>query len=260
MKKTWLFTSVVLVCVLILAIAAPVFAQEAEYRLNINRTFGYSSGNQIKGSFTLDVVPSTNIKSVRYLIDGNEIGVVTAAPFSYAISTSNYSYGEHGLSAEVEKTDGTKVMTPVRTFIFATAEQESQAVIGILGPIFGAIGAAVLIMLAVQYFMLRRKGPINHKLPMGAERDFGLSGGGICPRCKRVTTLHMWGLNAGLGTKFDRCDNCGMWAFIKKQPRHVLDEAIAAEMKNTETDRGQIAEKSEEEKLRDLLDQSRYSK
>ena len=32
------------------------------------------------------------------------------------------------------------------------------------------------------------------------------------------------------------------------------------EMKNTETDRGQIAEKSEEEKLRDLLDQSRYSK
>lgn len=260
MKKIWMFARFLLVIGMVLLVVMPVFAQDVEYRLNINRTFGYSSGNQIKGSFKLDVVPTTDVKSVRYLIDGEEIGKVNQAPFSFAISTTNYPYGMHEISAEVEKTDGTKVMTAARTFEFATAEQESQAVTSIIFPILGVVVAAVVIMLGVQWLMMRRGGQINHKLPMGAERNFGFSGGGICPRCKRATTLHMWGLNAGFRTKFDRCDNCGMWAFIKIEPRSVLDEAIAAELKDTESDRGKVAEKTEEEKMRDLINQSRYSK
>ena len=42
--------------ILFAVVASPVAAQESEFRLSVNRNFGYSSGAEIRGSFTLAVV------------------------------------------------------------------------------------------------------------------------------------------------------------------------------------------------------------
>jgi hypothetical protein len=67
----------------------------------------------------------------------------------------------------------------------------------------------------------------------------------------------LWALNA-LTYRLDRCDYCGKWAFIRPVSREALRAAEQNELASFNNN-APIVEKTEEEKLREMLDKSKYS-
>ena len=249
------FSVVILLLFGLLIRVAGAAAQSEEFRLNMHRTFGFSSGSLVRGTFSLDIVPTTNIKSVTYLIDGKTMAVVTGSPYSLSFQTTQYSNGLHELSALVETLDGRKVATDVRRFEFATSEQESAGITNIIFPLLGGVLVLMTLGIALNFLVLRKQPKWD--LPLGTPRSYGLAGGGVCPRCHRPFALHWWAPNMGLGTKFDRCDFCGSWGIIRRQSRSSLVAAEAAELQNA-LPLEPVKTKTAEEHLREQVENSRY--
>ena len=240
---------------LLIFFVSAAFAQNTEYRLNVRRNFGYSSGNQIRGAFTIDIIGPDNIKSVRFLIDGKLMADIPQAPFSLSFDTANYPFGNHELSAVITTTDGGQVNVQPRTFDFATPEQEGQVVTNLVFPLLGIVLLITLGGLGFQLLVLRKQ-PMKD-LPPGTPRNYGLHGGTICPRCHRPYGLHWWSFHL-LTLRFDRCDFCGKWAFVGPKRSEDLRKAEQAEL-NSFSQEPALSPKTEEEKLKDLVDQSRFT-
>lgn len=231
-----------------------VLAQESDFRLSVSKDFGYDAGSQIRGDFSIRVVgPEDQIDSVVYLIDGQPMGEVTQPPFRLKFKTTSYPAGVHELSGRVTLKDGRELnLGPVR-FEFVTSEQQSQGMQKILLPLLGIILAAMLIGFGAQYLTMR--GRPGGTAP-GTARQYGAAGGAICPKCGRPTPRHIWGLNMVVG-KLDRCENCGRWSILRAAPLEVLRAAEQAELQQEKAS-AVAPEKSEEEKLRELLDKSKF--
>ncbi len=150
-KVSILITLFLLICTIF-----SVQAQQEDYRLNVHRNFGFSSGSQIRGSFNLDIIGPGNIKSVTYLIDGQVISSVSTAPFSLTFQTSTYALGWHDLSAVVETLDGNKMTTASRRYEFASAEQESSFMVSFIVPLLGGILLVMAIVIGVQMFFQKK--------------------------------------------------------------------------------------------------------
>jgi Zn ribbon nucleic-acid-binding protein len=231
-------------------------AGSPEFTLNVQRTFGYSSGNgNIRGNFRLTVIgPEENIQQVVILLDDQPIGTVTQAPFQMDIQTQNFPEGSHTLSAEVTTLEGTVQRVSGGTFNFISSQQQWSGMFGIIAAIFGVIVFVVAIGILFSYLST---GKSVKDLPAGAERKYVISGGGVCPNCRRPFAFHWWGLNL-VGYKYDRCDYCGRFNKVKRLSREELREAEQAELVS-----GQQAQppdlKSPEEKYKEMLDQSRYT-
>lgn len=238
-----------------------VLAQTPEapvYTMGLNRDFGYGAGSQIRGLFTARVAGPEGIQQVEYLIDGETMIVVSEAPFTYQFNTSSYSFGTHDLTARVTTTDGKVYVTPARHFNFVTREQEGEGMQKILFPLLGGIAALMLVSVLVQT-LLFRSGKRQPVAP-GTERKYGYAGGSICPKCHRPTPRHMMGFNLGIG-KLDYCENCGKWSIMRAVPLEILRTAEIAEKADARKE-AELPhyEKSEEEKLKDLLEESKYEK
>jgi hypothetical protein len=238
------------------SLAMPVSAQQDEFRLNVNRTFGYSSGSQIRGTFSMSVTGQGTIKAVTFQIDGKAIATIDQAPFSLKWYTTDYSDGWHELSAVVETNDGRKVTTAVRRFQFVSSADETATMQRIVIPTVGGLFLIVLLVIGSQVLLLRKKSKIN--LPYGAERIYGMSGGTICPKCHRPYAMHWWALNAGITTRYDRCDYCGKWSMVKRASRKELEDAEKAELLMGQPE-NPMPVKTEEEKLKELMDSARYT-
>jgi hypothetical protein len=255
--RDWLLACILLLAFILTFWPSAVQAQQDGYRLNISRDFGYSNGGgQIRGNFTISVVPLDNIKSVTYLMDGKSIVEVTAAPFKLKFVTTDYPEGWHEMSAQIQTTDGRTVTTPIRRYEFASSEQESAAVKNIVFPLLGGLFLVTIIGMGTQMLFLRNKPKVN--LPLGAPRKYGLSGGTICPRCQRPYAIHWWALNAGINSHLDRCDFCGRWGIVRRVSREKLAAAEAAELQMAQPETP-IHEPTEEEKLKTMLDESRFT-
>jgi hypothetical protein len=236
---------------------SPVQAQSESYRLNVQRSFGFSGSGMIRGTFKSSVIgPLENIQSVTYLIDGQPMSEVMQSPFSLSWRTGDYPLGPHELSAAIKTKDGRTVTTDVRQVKFASPEDESAATQRIIFPMLGGVLALILIIIGAQVLLMRNKPGV--KLPLGAERKYGLSGGTICPRCQRPYALHWWAINVGLGSKFDRCDFCGKWARVRPLSRAKLEAAERAELADAQPETP-VNGKTEEEKLKEMLDNSRFT-
>jgi hypothetical protein len=245
----------VLTLFLLILTALPVYAQGSDYRLGISKTFGYANGGDIRGTFMVYVSgPAEGIKSVEYTIDGKQLGTATSSPFSLTFQTTSFSDGNHELSASVELTDGRKVTAPARTFNFASAADESSGMLRIVVPILGLVVGVVLVGVALQVFVFRKK---FANMPPGTARNYGFRGGTICPRCHRPHAIHIWAINLPL-SRLDRCDFCGKWAFVRAASMNELRAAEQQELESFEN-KTPVMEKSQEEKLREMLDKSKYS-
>jgi hypothetical protein len=244
---------------LFLALAVPVFAQDVEYRVQTHRDFGYGNGSEIRGSFSLTIYGNQDtIQSVTYLLDGKEMASVGEPPYKFSFNTGSYPSGPHAISALVSTRDGRKVTTPEVRLNFLSAEQESQSMQRIFVPVLGGILAITLIGVAAQYFMTRRDQSFHTP---GAQRRYGIKGGTICPRCGRAYAIHFFSINL-IGGVFDRCDYCGKWAFVRARSRAELDAAVRAEAAAalaSESSLPAVEGQSEEERLRKMLDESKYS-
>jgi hypothetical protein len=96
----------------------------------------------------------------------------------------------------------------------------------------------------------------QRKIPLGAPRKYGISGGTICPNCGRPYAIHFLALHFGR-SKYDRCPFCGKWKMVKQIPLAELREAEAAELARAQ-ESGQVPSEPELEKLNKELDDSRY--
>ncbi len=94
-------------------------------------------------------------------------------------------------------------------------------------------------------------------LPAGAPREYGLGGGAVCPRCRRPFPLGLMDMKVGFGYKFAPCPFCGKWSIVRRLGVDELRLAEAAELAEAQA-AAPIPEKSEEEKLKDMLDESKY--
>lgn len=242
------------VLIISMVLTSPVMAQEG-YRLLIDRNFGFSAGSQIRGDFTLKISgDQDNLVSVTFLLDGEEMTTVSEAPFRYRFNTGGYPEGVHELSARLTLKDGSTITLSPRRFEFASSEAEKQAIIKIVLPLLAVVLLLTVIGGGIQMLTLRGK-PAGRYAP-GQARDYGVAGGAICPKCQRPTPLHLWSINLAVG-RLDRCENCGQFSLMRRQPLEVLRAAEAAELQ-AERETLPAKAKSEEEKLRELLDQSRF--
>jgi hypothetical protein len=266
MKKTIkLFSTIILILITIVLITGcteqasttpqPGTNTSSGYRLNVSRLFGYSSGSQIKGSFRLKVIGVADIQSVEYRIDGNIIAVVNTDPFQLDFQTEKYPIGIHALSAWVTTKLGTVIEIPTRKFEFATAAQESKSFAGIILPLGGIVVLAVGLGLGLQFMVLRKRK--YQFIPLGTSRRYGIKGGAICPKCDRPTVLHPFSFNIGFRQVYDFCENCGKWSVLKIRPEHELREAEENEKRATQDQ--SASPQSADDKLKEMLDNSKYS-
>lgn len=244
---------------LLLLVSPQVQAQEIEFRLDVNRDFGYGNGSDVRGNFSLTIYGAQeSIRTVKYLMDGEEIGQVSQAPFRFRFSTSDYPDGWHELSAVVETTDNRSAATPVVRLNFISSAQQSAAMKRIFSLTLVLIVIGGGIGVATQFITLRGGG---HTTP-GVPKRYGLLGGTICPRCNRPYSIHIWSISL-IGGRLDRCEHCGKWAFIQRRRPDLLAAAEKAGLQAAQAEENTLpgaAEESDEEKLHRLLDESRYSK
>ena len=204
------------------------FAQETPYRININKDFGFSSGNRIRGTFTVAVIGDlAQVDSITFLYDGQIMTRVLQEPYQVRFKTQDYSLGAHDFTAEIVKKDGSTITTPARRFEFVSAEEETAEMQRIVLPLFGGIILLIAVVFAVQWLIFRER-PLA-SLPYGAQRHYGIYGGTICPKCHRPFSIHWWGFNIGFH-KYDRCDYCGSWSLVRRLQREELAAAEAAEI------------------------------
>jgi hypothetical protein len=255
LKRNAFSLKVALIFILVGVLVTPVFAQsQNNLQIGITKTFGFASGNQIRGTFTLYITGSASIKSVQYLVDNKPLGTASSAPFNLTFQTTDYAIGFHDISAVVTTSDGGTITVAARTFEFATSDQETSTTMRILIPIIAVVVLVLLIGAGAQIFFFRKK---FVSLAPGTPRNYGIAGGTICPRCHRPYSLHFWAVRLVV-VRFDRCDFCGKWAFVRAYPLDALRAAEQNELATAGTASIPDA-KSEEEKLRDLIDKSKYT-
>lgn len=207
------------------------FAQDVPYRINISKDFGFSSGDRIRGTFSVGIIgDTTRIDSVTFLFDGQVVANVFIEPYKLQFKTQNYSLGVHEITAEITTRDGSTITTPPRSFKFVSAEDETAEMQRIVIPLFGGILLLIGAVFAVQWLIFRDR-PLA-SLPEGTPRHYGIFGGTICPKCNRPFSIHWWGLNLGFH-KYDRCDYCGHWSIVKRRSREELAAAEAFEIVET---------------------------
>jgi hypothetical protein len=257
MKAGKLFSnSIVVVFILLVLICSPVLAQTPEtplYRLNINRDFGYGLGADIKGLFTLRIVGPEDLESVSYFIDGELMAELDESPFTYQFNTNQYPFGAHDLTAVVTNVGGETLTTPARLMNFVSPEEQTAGTQKILIPIILLVVGIMLVTGLMQSATMRKRNP--NGVEPGTQRNFGYAGGSICKHCGRPTPRHIWGFNIAIG-KFDRCENCGKWSVMQAAPYEILRAAEIAE--KSESDKPTFNEKTDEEKLRELIDKSKF--
>lgn len=93
----------------------------------------------------------------------------------------------------------------------------------------------------------------KNNLPAGALRNYRM-GGGICPKCGRPFAFQPFGLRLLVGN-YERCPNCGKFSLVKYAS---MENLRAAEQAELEAEKPQVPEVSEEDKLKQELDDFKY--
>jgi hypothetical protein len=253
-----LVLAVVVFCGVALA-ARPAVAQTqtSGLQLAVHKTFGFNNGSQIQGAFRLEATGPNNLVSVTFALDGETLVEQTDPPFSFDINTDQFAPGWHTVGATGRTADGQALTAADRRFEFVSAAQAQTSVMNLIVPVFVVVGLLMVVGLGSQLFFALRGGKSRSALPLGAQRNYGLSGGAICPKCQRPFARHWWGLNALPGLKFDRCDHCGKWSLVGRASPQQLAAAETAELKYAQPT-APLRDLTPEEKLKRDLDASRF--
>lgn len=244
--KKWFFLLIFFVCAFIVVSAS---AQEGEESLvlDFNRDFGYGGfGGDIQGRFSLKVISPENLVRVEYYLDGERMYEGTESPFKWQFNTANFAEGRHTFDAIGYKADGSEVHATEFTRTFLSAENAWSEVGDMLVPILVLVGLATLLGVLVPVLMGRKK-----QYTLGV---YGAAGGAICPRCTFPYSRNMLSPNLVLG-KLERCPHCGKWAIVPRASGAALK---AAEERYAAENQGTIQSISEEEKIQQLIDDSRF--
>jgi len=211
-------------------------------RLRLRRDFGYGSGAQIQGRFSMIVDGAEDIERVTFYIDDQLIGEDVEAPFRLRFNTGDYDLGWHSLRSAGFTADGRELASNMLQRQFVSGSTSTYVVV-----------AVVVLLLAfrlISYLVTRDK-------KQGAKKGYGIYGGAVCPRCGRPFSRHLWAPNLIAG-KLDRCPHCGKWHFATRATPQMLASAerVADEL---DAEAGvDTREPDEDELLRKRLDESRF--
>lgn len=228
--------------------------QEEELQISLKRDWGYSSGTgKIQGTFSIRSSGPDDLSRVVFYLDNQILGEVSEPPFNLRFKTDDYPLGVHQIHVSGFTDAGAESSSNVIRVEFVPAGEGWEFAMNIILP----IGVIILIAmgLSVGIPLITGRGK-KEELPPGAPRNYGYYGGAICPKCDRPFSRHIYGLNLGTH-KFDRCPNCGKWSLVRRASKEDLDAAEAAEIEASQA--GMFTpEVSEEDQLRQQLDDSRY--
>lgn len=247
-------TFITLVFISIIPLSSVYAQSEDELNLKLSRDFGYSSGTgRIQGTFSMHVSGPDNLTRVEFLMDDNILGEVNDPPFRFQFNTDSYSEGVHTMIARGYTSDGKVLSSNERRAEFVSSEEVPQQVLKIILPIFALIFVISIISILIP--TLTGKGK-KSTVPLGSPRSYGMSGGAICPKCKRPFGINVLAINLLIG-KLDRCPHCGRWTIVQRASVQELRMAEAAELEQTPQDNGEL-QLSEEDKLKKEIDESKY--
>jgi len=233
-----------------LVIISAAFAQGEELTLSLSKDFGSGGFNSdIQGTFTVKASGPANLERVQFFLDETLLGEDTEAPFAIQFVTDNYPTGAHDFTAIGFTTDGKQIGSKTISVVFVSKEQASVAGFKMVVPILAVVFGFMAINTVTNMINIRKA----KKLPAGAPRSY-TSGGGICPNCRRPFGFQLLGIHM-FGRKLTPCPHCGKWSIFK---RASMNELYTAELAELDTEKAQIYEVSDEEKLRKELDDSKY--
>lgn len=248
MRKMWLASLCSFLTSLLVVFVAG--AQSAGLTLSLTRDFGYGGFNgDIQGLFSMHVSGPTNLTRVEFFIDSSPIGESSKAPFSLQFNTAAYPLGVHLLYAVGYTADGQMLRSETISANFVPASEGSKAALWIVIPLLVIIFGGMLLVALFSAFLGRK----HVSLAPGTPRHY-LLGGAICPKCQRPFGVHIYGLNLAVG-KLDRCPYCGKWSFVRLAS---LDDLRSAEQAELEGSKAPLDRSSDEEKLNEGLDDSKY--
>ena len=255
MKRiTFAAANALLLIILLLSRDPQSRLQEEQLQIRLRRDWGYSSGTgKIQGTFSIRSSGPEDLSRVVFYLDDQILGEVSEPPFNLRFKTDDYPLGVHQIHAAGFTDAGAELSSNVIRKEFVPAGE----VLGFIKNIILPIGVIILIAvgLSVGIPLITGKGK-KEKLPPGAPRNYGYYGGAICPKCDRPFSRHIYGLNLGTH-KFDRCPYCGKWSLVRRASKEELDAAEAAEIEAAQAG-AFTPEVSEEDQLRQQLDDSRY--
>lgn len=253
LQKSHFLAYLLLVCLFIAPVSALAQEEEQELQVSMSRDFGYSSGTgQVQGTFSIKASGPDSLVKVEFLLDGEVINEDIEAPYRYQFITDNYSPGVHTLTAIGYTQDGRELQGRSITTEFVTAEEGTQAAMRIVIPLLVVIVGLMVFSYVIPSLFRRGK-----TTPLGAQRNYGITGGAICPKCQRPFVINFVAFNVLVG-KLDRCPHCGKWSIVHRTPIEMLRTAEQAELALDKPNQPGTAGTTEEEKQKKALDDSRY--
>ena len=239
------------ICLLLLLLLTtlPAVAQQADETLtfHLNRDFGYAAGGEIQGAFSLTAAGPDDLVRVDYYLDDQLLGRAESPPFKISFNTGNYPLGRHTFVAEGTTSAGAEIHSASRTVEFVSVEAGWQMAGKIALPILAVVLAISILGTAVP-MLLGRKTTFR----LG---EYGMSGGAVCSRCGMPFSRHAMSPNLVLG-KLERCPHCGKLAIVAAASAPSLRQAEARWQEDRQ--RGELQPQSDQDHLKELLDDSRY--
>jgi hypothetical protein len=223
-----------------------VSAQDEELSLRLTRDFGYGAGSQIQGRFSLRVSGPDDLIKVDFIIDEEVVHTAIEPPFRYQFHTDDYPPGIHSMTAVGYQADGTPVYGTEFVRQFLSAEEARSSTMKLIIPILAIVGVATLAGAVLPVLMGRGK---DFK-----PGNYGAAGGAVCPRCTFPYSRNVMAPNLVVG-KLQRCPHCGKWAVVARASQ---DNLQAAETRWAREGTSTVEAPSEEEKKRQMLDDSRF--
>jgi hypothetical protein len=223
-------------------------AQETDETLvlSLSRDFGYGGGNRIQGTFSLRASGSDDLVRVEFLIDGEVVSTDEEAPYRYQFNTASYEVGSHTFSARGYTADGTLIGSNQFSREMISSENAWQDVRDILVPLLAVIAVLAVLGTLGSALLGRKK---EHK-----PGEYGAAGGTVCRRCGFPFSRNLLSPNLMAG-KLERCPHCGKWGIL---PRASSTELEAAEARLAQESQGTLGAPSEDQRLRRMIDESRF--
>jgi hypothetical protein len=221
-------------------------AQDEELALRLTRDWGYGAGGQIQGNFSLRVNGPDDIVKVDFIIDGEIVHTVSEPPFRYQFHTNDFAPGVHSMTAVGYKADGAPVYGTEFVRQFLSADEAKSSTMKIIVPILAIVGIVTLVGALAPALMMRGK-----EFKPG---NYGAAGGTVCPRCTFPYSRNVLAPNLLVG-KLQRCPHCGKWAIVARASQAELQ---AAEERWAREGTSTVETPSEEERMRQMLDDSRF--
>jgi hypothetical protein len=245
-------TKSLVVCMFFLLLPAPALAQESEpgLTLKLNRDMGYGGFvGDIQGTFSLTAEGPEELAQVKFYIDEALLGIIETPPYRIQFHTGNFEPGQHTLSAVGVLADGSEIRSEKIVRLFLSNEQAKDTTMGIVIPMLVVI-AVVAVLGTVIPLLMGRKGK------QYAVGQYSLAGGAVCRNCHMPFSRHALSPNLLTG-KLERCPHCAKYQLARRATPAEL--AVAEERLRTDNLEGQQTEgQSEEEKLRQMLEESRF--